>query len=134
MDFAGRTGESLPYPIIADPTRDIATRLGMLDPAEKDKAGLPLTARCVSGIVAPVIGSSSSRRVIMTLSAFSSSHSSLCQKCTTDLSTIDIQPKPWVRGSAIRKTKFFDLCQLSLSLPKCEAQYTQPSTLMAVPY
>lgn len=36
-----------PYPIISDPHREIAVKLGMLDPAEKDKAGLPLTARAV---------------------------------------------------------------------------------------
>lgn len=36
-----------PYPIISDPGRDIAVQLGMLDPNEKDKAGLPLTARAV---------------------------------------------------------------------------------------
>ena len=27
------------YPIIADPGRDVATKYGMMDPAEKDKAG-----------------------------------------------------------------------------------------------
>jgi len=35
------------YPIIADPTREIAVSLGMLDPEEKDKAGMPLTCRAV---------------------------------------------------------------------------------------
>jgi len=35
------------YPIIADPDRDIATLYGMLDPDEKDAAGIPLTARAV---------------------------------------------------------------------------------------
>ncbi len=38
------------YPIIADPGRDIASLLGMLDPEEKDKAGLPLTCRAVSDL------------------------------------------------------------------------------------
>ena len=33
------------YPIIADLNRELAIRLSMLDPEEKDKAGLPLTAR-----------------------------------------------------------------------------------------
>ena len=37
-----------PYPIISDPHREIVVNLGMLDPAEKDKAGLPLAARAVS--------------------------------------------------------------------------------------
>lgn len=40
------TGE-FPYPIIADPKRDLAVKLGMLDPVEKDAAGIPLTARAV---------------------------------------------------------------------------------------
>ena len=37
-----------PYPIISDPNRDLAVQLGMVDPVEKDKAGLPLTCRAVS--------------------------------------------------------------------------------------
>ncbi|XP_014789068.1 peroxiredoxin-6 [Octopus bimaculoides] len=36
-----------PYPIISDKTRCIATRLKMIDPDEKDIAGMPLTARAV---------------------------------------------------------------------------------------
>ncbi len=40
-------GSTVFYPIIADPTRDIAVKYGMLDPDEKDKAGRPLTARAV---------------------------------------------------------------------------------------
>ena len=36
-----------PYPIISDPGRDLAIKLGMVDPVEKDKAGLPLTCRAV---------------------------------------------------------------------------------------
>ncbi|BDA42933.1 Peroxiredoxin-6 [Coccomyxa sp. Obi] len=40
-------GSIVNYPIIADPKRDIATLYGMLDPDEKDKAGIPLTARAV---------------------------------------------------------------------------------------
>eukprot|EP00730_Choanoeca_flexa_P005908 TRINITY_DN12048_c0_g4_i2.p1 TRINITY_DN12048_c0_g4~~TRINITY_DN12048_c0_g4_i2.p1 ORF type:complete len:157 (+),score=39.24 TRINITY_DN12048_c0_g4_i2:79-549(+) len=39
--------ESLPYPIIADEKRELAVALGMLDADEKDKAGVPLTARAV---------------------------------------------------------------------------------------
>ncbi|XP_073347124.1 peroxiredoxin-6-like [Pagrus major] len=38
---------SLPFPIIADCKRELAVALGMLDPDEKDKDGMPLTARCV---------------------------------------------------------------------------------------
>ncbi|KAJ7986578.1 hypothetical protein DPEC_G00341320 [Dallia pectoralis] len=37
----------LPFPIIADDKRELAVLLGMLDPDEIDKDGLPLTARCV---------------------------------------------------------------------------------------
>ncbi|KAF7654293.1 hypothetical protein LDENG_00071410 [Lucifuga dentata] len=37
----------LPFPIIADKKRELAVALGMLDPDEKDKDGMPLTARCV---------------------------------------------------------------------------------------
>ncbi|XP_051511224.1 peroxiredoxin-6-like [Myxocyprinus asiaticus] len=37
----------LPYPIIADDKRELSVLFGMLDPDEKDKEGMPLTARCV---------------------------------------------------------------------------------------
>ncbi|XP_056149246.1 peroxiredoxin-6-like [Lampris incognitus] len=37
----------LPFPIIADSKRELAVALGMLDPDERDKDGMPLTARCV---------------------------------------------------------------------------------------
>ncbi|KAL4219449.1 Peroxiredoxin-6 [Mactra antiquata] len=37
----------LKYPIIADPKRELAVQLGMIDPDEKDAAGLPLTCRAV---------------------------------------------------------------------------------------
>lgn len=46
-DFSKYTGE-FPYPIIADEGRDLAVKLGMIDPDEKDAQGLPLTARAVS--------------------------------------------------------------------------------------
>ena len=36
------------YPIIADEKRELAVALGMIDPDEKTKAGLPLTCRAVS--------------------------------------------------------------------------------------
>jgi len=39
---------SFGYPIISDPNRQIASDLGMIDPEEKDKAGLPLACRAVS--------------------------------------------------------------------------------------
>ena len=44
-----KLGDPWPYPIIADPKRERAVQFGMLDPKEKDKAGLPLTARVVRG-------------------------------------------------------------------------------------
>jgi len=37
--------KEFPYPLIADEKRELATLLGMLDPDEKDAAGLPLTCR-----------------------------------------------------------------------------------------
>jgi len=46
QDYAGQKG-ILPYPIIADPNRDIAVQCGMLDPDERDKKGMPLTCRAV---------------------------------------------------------------------------------------
>jgi len=47
-DIKGYSGnDKFDYPIIADPKRELAVKFGMLDPEEKDKAGLPLTARCV---------------------------------------------------------------------------------------
>ncbi|XP_038650904.1 peroxiredoxin-6 [Scyliorhinus canicula] len=39
--------EKLPFPIIADEKRELAVQLGMLDPSERNKEGLPLTARAV---------------------------------------------------------------------------------------
>ncbi|KAM9109001.1 peroxiredoxin-6 [Megaptera novaeangliae] len=39
--------EKLPFPIIDDKNRDLAIQLGMLDPAEKDEKGMPVTARAV---------------------------------------------------------------------------------------
>ncbi|KAI4887038.1 hypothetical protein NFI96_023439, partial [Prochilodus magdalenae] len=41
------TVTEMPFPIIADSQRRLAVELGMLDPEEKDQAGMPLTARCV---------------------------------------------------------------------------------------
>jgi len=39
--------QEVSYPIIEDTSRDLAVQFGMLDPDEKDAAGLPLTARAV---------------------------------------------------------------------------------------
>ena len=52
--YSGSEGE-FPYPIISDPNRELAVQLGMLDPVEKDKAGLPLTCRAVSSIMTPAL-------------------------------------------------------------------------------
>jgi len=46
VDYTGDKG--LEFPIIADPKRELAVKFGMLDPVEKDGAGLPLTCRAVS--------------------------------------------------------------------------------------
>ena len=35
------------YPIIADEKRELAVKLGMIDPDEKDAAGMPYTCRAV---------------------------------------------------------------------------------------
>jgi 1-Cys peroxiredoxin 6 len=43
--FAG--GAKVSYPIIADPSRDLAVKYGMIDPDEKDNKGLPMTCRAV---------------------------------------------------------------------------------------
>lgn len=44
----GKSGDgSLAFPIIADADRSIVTSLGMLDPEEKDAAGVPLPARAL---------------------------------------------------------------------------------------
>lgn len=45
-------GGDFPYPIISDPKRELAIKLGMVDPVDKDKAGLPVTCRAVF-IIAP---------------------------------------------------------------------------------
>ncbi|XP_044764102.1 peroxiredoxin-6 [Coccinella septempunctata] len=45
--FAEYSGDGFPYPIISDEGRDLACQLNMLDPDEKDKDGIPLTARAV---------------------------------------------------------------------------------------
>ena len=41
------TGNEFPYPIIADESRKLAVDLGMLDPAELNSEGLPISARAV---------------------------------------------------------------------------------------
>jgi 1-Cys peroxiredoxin 6 len=46
ISFAGQTGK-LPYPIIADPSRELAVKFGMVDPDEQDDKGMPLTCRAV---------------------------------------------------------------------------------------
>jgi len=43
----GVQAEEMPFPIIADENRELATLLGMLDPDEKDSKGIPLAARAV---------------------------------------------------------------------------------------
>ena len=47
MAFNGEAATPLPFPIIADDKRVLSVQLGMLDPDEIDKDGMPLTARCV---------------------------------------------------------------------------------------
>lgn len=47
-DYAKYDKGDFPYPIISDEKRELAVKLGMIDPDEKDAEGLPLTARAVS--------------------------------------------------------------------------------------
>jgi len=46
-DIKNYTNGTFEFPIISDPKRDIAVDLGMIDPDEKDAAGMPVTARAV---------------------------------------------------------------------------------------
>ncbi|KHN86991.1 1-Cys peroxiredoxin [Toxocara canis] len=41
------SNDKLPFPIIADESRVLAKKLGMMDPVEKDSKGDSVTARCV---------------------------------------------------------------------------------------
>ncbi|XP_004557289.1 peroxiredoxin-6 [Maylandia zebra] len=47
MAVSKNADTDLPFPIIADDKRELSVLMGMLDPDEKDKDGMPLTARCV---------------------------------------------------------------------------------------
>jgi len=47
LSYGACDAKDLPFPIIADPKREIATQLGMLDAVSKDAAGLPNTCRAV---------------------------------------------------------------------------------------
>ncbi|KAK3241397.1 hypothetical protein CYMTET_48837 [Cymbomonas tetramitiformis] len=40
-------GSTMKFPIIADPSRELAVKWGMVDPDEKDANGLPMTCRAV---------------------------------------------------------------------------------------
>lgn len=50
MAFNSEGDSALPFPIIADDKRVLSIQLGMLDPDERDKDGVPLTARCVRNL------------------------------------------------------------------------------------
>uniref|UniRef100_A0A0R3RVH2 1-Cys peroxiredoxin n=1 Tax=Elaeophora elaphi TaxID=1147741 RepID=A0A0R3RVH2_9BILA len=41
------SGNKLPFPVIADENRSLATKLGMMDPDERDENDAALTARCL---------------------------------------------------------------------------------------
>ena len=49
-DYVSSKGD-FPYPIISDEKRELAVKLGMIDPDEKDDKCLPLTARAVSSSI-----------------------------------------------------------------------------------
>lgn len=57
MALGAEPGKPLPYPIIADDKRQLSIQLGMLDPDERDKDGIALTARCVRPAEATVFPS-----------------------------------------------------------------------------
>lgn len=61
---------ALPYPIIADDKRQLSVQLGMLDPDELDKDGIPLTARCVR----PPVSSAHRARAALCLKCVDVSH------------------------------------------------------------
>ncbi|XP_064459146.1 peroxiredoxin-6-like [Ornithodoros turicata] len=44
--FHGLKGD-FPFPMIADESRELAVKLGMVDPVDKDSEGIPLTCRAV---------------------------------------------------------------------------------------
>lgn len=46
-DIKKFTNDSFDYEILCDPNREIATKLGMIDPDEKDSTGMAVTARAV---------------------------------------------------------------------------------------
>ncbi|KAK2082398.1 Peroxiredoxin-6 [Saguinus oedipus] len=48
-----KSPEKSPFPIIDDQNWDLAILLGMLDPAEKDEKGVPVTARVVVFVFSP---------------------------------------------------------------------------------
>ncbi|XP_026469326.1 peroxiredoxin-6-like [Ctenocephalides felis] len=47
LSYAGEMTKTFPYPIIDDSSRELAVKLRMIDPDEKDKDGMPMTARAV---------------------------------------------------------------------------------------
>ena len=47
QDINETQGVSLDYPIISDPSREVALLYGMLDPDYLDNKGIPLTVRSV---------------------------------------------------------------------------------------
>jgi len=47
QSYCAELRDGFPFPIIADEKRDLAVKFGMIDPDEKDAAGLPLTARAL---------------------------------------------------------------------------------------
>lgn len=47
LEYSGCKLDKLPYPIIADEKRELAVQFGMIDPDERTREGLPLTARAV---------------------------------------------------------------------------------------
>ena len=46
-DVKAYGGEIFPYPVVCDDSRELAVRLGMLDPSDQNAQGLPMAVRAV---------------------------------------------------------------------------------------
>ena len=51
QSYACHMDDKWPYPLIADPNRELAVQLGMIDPVAKDRSGIPQTCRAVSNAI-----------------------------------------------------------------------------------
>lgn len=82
MSMNSAAESALPFPIIADDKRELSVQLGMLDPDERDKDGLPLTARCVRNL-------SSLHTPVATVQDIDHDPNLTDAKCQKNLSSLD---------------------------------------------